>query len=239
MSSWLTSRRASQRCATRVRQPNSERALGATCPLLLLTGWRSLSPAPGARVKKSIRAVHRVDKDTSGLVVFARTPLAQRELSKQFRAHVVERRYLAIVRGKAKSQRISSYLVDDRGDGRRGSATQSGAGKHAVTHVRVVEDLGDYTLVECRLETGRTHQVRIHLGEAGTPICGERVYDRPTHGRPVLPDQSDITRTALHAATLGFRHPRTGRKMQWTSPIPEDMAVAIQRIRRLQQRPEP
>jgi 23S rRNA pseudouridine1911/1915/1917 synthase len=183
--------------------------------------------------KKPIRSVHRVDKDTSGLVVFAQTPLAQRELSKQFRAHAVERRYLAIVRGKAKSQRISSYLVDDRGDGRRGTATESGAGKHAVTHVRVVEDLGDYTLVECRLETGRTHQVRIHLGEAGTPICGERVYDRPTHGRPI-PDQSGITRVALHATSLGFRHPRTGRKMQWTSPAPKDMAGVIQRIRKLE-----
>jgi 23S rRNA pseudouridine1911/1915/1917 synthase len=199
-----------------------------------LADWLEEAIARTNSPSKAIRPVHRVDKDTSGLVVFALTPLAQRELSKQFRAHVVERRYLAIVRGKAKSQRISSYLVDDRGDGRRGSATESGAGKQAVTHIGVVEDLGDYTLVECRLETGRTHQVRIHLGEAGTPICGERVYDRPTHGRPI-PDQSGMTRVALHAATLGFRHPRTGRKMQWASPLPKDMATALQGIRKLEQ----
>src|SRR5207244_4334096 len=120
-----------------------------------------------------------------------------------FRAHSVERCYLAIVRGRARPQRIESWLVRDRGDGRRGSAPKPGEGQRAVTHVHLVEELGGYTLVECRLETGRTHQVRIHLGEAGTPICGDHVYDRPLHGRP-LPDASGMTRIALHAATLGF-----------------------------------
>src|SRR6185369_6780768 len=105
--------------------------------------------------------------------------------------------------GQAKPGRIESHLVRDRGDGRRGSGKEPRAGERAVTHVRIVEEMGDYTLVECSLETGRTHQVRIHLGEAGTPLCGERVYDRPPHGRP-LPDESGAARVTLHAASLGF-----------------------------------
>jgi 23S rRNA pseudouridine1911/1915/1917 synthase len=178
-----------------------------------------------------VRAVHRLDKETSGLVVFARTVAAERHLGRQFRAHTVERCYRAIVRGRARSQRIESCLVHDRGDGRRGSSPTPGEGQHAVTHVRVVEKLGGYTLVECRLETGRTHQVRIHLGEAGTPICGDHVYDRPLHGRP-LPDGSGMSRIALHAATLGFTHPATGKRMHWTTPLPEDMEALLRKFRK-------
>jgi 23S rRNA pseudouridine1911/1915/1917 synthase len=103
--------------------------------------------------------------------------------------------------------------------------------QRAVTHVRVVEELGDFTLVECRLETGRTHQVRIHLGEAGTPLCGERIYDRPRGGRP-LPDTSGAARPLLHAAKLGFLHPGTGEKMTYSSPLPKDMAALLARLRR-------
>jgi 23S rRNA pseudouridine1911/1915/1917 synthase len=177
-----------------------------------------------------VRAVHRLDKETSGLVVFARTVAAERNLGEQFRAHRVERCYLAIVRGEARSQRIESWLVRDRGDGRRGSGPQTGMGQRAVTNVRVVETYRGYALVECRLETGRTHQVRIHLGEAGTPICGDHVYDRPLHGRP-LPDGSGIARIALHAATLGFRHPGTGKRIKWKSQLPPDMAALLRRLR--------
>jgi 23S rRNA pseudouridine1911/1915/1917 synthase len=230
---------------TTMRHPNEAAEFGARAqrflPATLADELRNHMAANRQEQNPSIRAVHRVDRDTSGLVVFARTPLAQGDLAEQFRAHTVERRYVALVRGRAKSQRIESNLAEDRGDGRRGSTKEPGAGKRAVTHVRTIEDLGDHTLVECRLETGRTHQVRIHLGEAGTPICGERVYDRPLHGRPV-PDGSGMARTALHAATLGFKHPRTGERMQWTSAIPEDMAAAIKRIRRTgpaaEQKPE-
>ncbi len=177
-----------------------------------------------------LRAVHRLDKDTSGLVVFARTPEAERHLGRQFRAHSIERRYLAVVRGRTRPEKIDTWLVGDRGDGRRGSSTQSGVGQRAITHVRIVEDLGDFTLIECRLETGRTHQVRIHLGEAGTPLCGERIYDRPLHGRP-LPDASRAPRLALHAARLEFDHPTTDRRMMWTSPLPEDLARLVRRLR--------
>jgi 23S rRNA pseudouridine1911/1915/1917 synthase len=178
-----------------------------------------------------VRAVHRLDKETSGLVVFARTPEAERHLGRHLRAHTAERVYQAVVRGRAREGRIESWLVRDRGDGRRGSAPRPGEGQRAVTHVRVLEELGGYTLVECRLETGRTHQVRIHLGEAGTPLCGERVYDRPVHGRP-LPDGSGAPRVALHAAVLGFEHPTTGRRLRWASPLPADLARLVARLRR-------
>ena len=178
-----------------------------------------------------MRAVHRLDKDTSGLVVFARTVEAERHLGQQFRAHTIERQYLAVVRGQAQPGRIESWLVRDRGDGRRGSSAAPGEGQRAITNVDVVEALGDYTLVECRLETGRTHQVRIHLGETGTPLCGERIYDRPLHGKP-LPDGSGIRRVALHAALLGFQHPATGERRRWTSRLPKDMFDLVKRLRR-------
>jgi 23S rRNA pseudouridine1911/1915/1917 synthase len=177
-----------------------------------------------------IRAVHRLDKETSGLVVLALTPQAERNLGLQFRAHSIERRYLALVRGQAKDERIESHLVIDRGDGRRGSTPGQNEGQRAVTHVRLVEDLGDYSLVECRLETGRTHQVRIHLGERGTPLCGERIYDRPLHGKP-MPDRSGSQRPALHAAFLAITHPATGKRLSWTSPLPADMKEFRKRLR--------
>jgi 23S rRNA pseudouridine1911/1915/1917 synthase len=177
-----------------------------------------------------LRAVHRLDKDTSGLVVFARTPEAERHLGRQFRTHSIERRYLAVTRGRAKPGKIETWLIRDRGDGRRGSSTEPG-GQRAITYIRLLEDLGDFTLIECRLETGRTHQVRIHLGEVGTPLCGERVYDRPIHGRP-LPDLSQAPRLALHAARLEIDHPTSGRRMIWTSPLPEDLALMVRRLRK-------
>lgn len=186
---------------------------------------------PGLIGGGKVRAVHRLDKDTSGLVVFARTVAAERRLGCQFRAHSVERRYLAIVRGRAQPGRYESWLVRDRGDGRRGSSSRAGEGQRAVTRVGVVEDLGGYALVECRLETGRTHQVRIHLAEAGTPICGDHVYDRPLHGRPV-PDASGMSRIALHAAELGFAHPTTGKHLRWSSPLPGDMQALLHRLRK-------
>jgi 23S rRNA pseudouridine1911/1915/1917 synthase len=180
---------------------------------------------------KPVLAVHRLDRDTSGLVVFARTKEAEKNLGKQFRAHTIARKYLAIVRGKAELGRIESWLVRDRGDGRRGSTTEAGTGQKAITHVQVVEELGEFTLVECRLETGRTHQVRIHLGEKGTPICGETTYDRTLHGSPV-PDESGAERLALHAAILGLHHPETGEWQEWQSALPEDLQGLLQRLRK-------
>jgi 23S rRNA pseudouridine1911/1915/1917 synthase len=182
---------------------------------------------PGKRYR--VWAIHRLDKDTSGLVVFALTKEAERHLGREFRAHTIERRYLALVRGRARPARIESYIARDRGDHRRGSTPDPSRGQRAVTHVRVVQELGDFTLVECRLETGRTHQVRIHLAESGTPICGERVYDRPLHGKP-LPDDSGAPRLALHAAYLAFDQPATGKRMAWDSPLPGDLAALVKRL---------
>ena len=179
----------------------------------------------------SIRAVHRLDRDTSGLMVFARSAEAERRLVQMFRKHDLHRAYLAIVHGHVEAQTIESYLIRDRGDGLRGSSKHSGQGQHAVTHVRPLEDLGGYSLVECRLETGRTHQIRIHLAEAGHMVCGEKVYVQQLHGKP-LKDRSGATRQALHAAELGFPHPFTGQRLEFQMPLPPDMERLLERLRK-------
>jgi 23S rRNA pseudouridine1911/1915/1917 synthase len=171
-----------------------------------------------------------LDKETSGLVVFARTVTAERGLGKQFHRHTVVRRYLAIIPGKMAAQTITTWLVRDRGDGRRGSTAVSGTGKQAVTHVEEVEQLPGYTLLCCRLETGRTHQIRIHLAELGHPVCGEEVYNRQA-GAPPWPDESAAPRLALHAAELGFTHPVTGAALHWTMPLPADLDAFLKRLR--------
>lgn len=176
-----------------------------------------------------LRVVHRLDKDTSGLVVFARSVQAERELGRQFKAHTVIRRYIAIVNGSVRPQTFSSWLVRDRGDGRRGSGPES-TGKHAVTHVDVLEKLPHHTVLACQLETGRTHQIRIHLAEAGHPVCGESVYNRRADGS-VIPDESGAPRLALHAVELGFVHPASGKEMAWTMPPPPDLDRLLDRLR--------
>jgi 23S rRNA pseudouridine1911/1915/1917 synthase len=218
---------------TTVRHAGEVDALGPRARKHLPPSLVDLLPAvlkaEGHASHGRLRAVHRLDKETSGLVVLARTPEAERHLGKQFRAHTVGRHYLALVRGQARDERIESFLVRDRGDGRRGSGPAD-QGQHAVTQVRVVETLGDFTLVECRLETGRTHQVRIHLGEHGWPLCGERIYDRPLHGSP-LPDTSGANRPMLHAASLAVDHPRTRKRLEWHEKPPQDMKELLKKLR--------
>jgi 23S rRNA pseudouridine1911/1915/1917 synthase len=176
-----------------------------------------------------VRPVHRIDRETSGLVVFARTVPAERILAEQFRAHTTHRRYLALCAGRVGAGTIRTNLVRDRGDGRRGSSGTD-EGKHAVTHVRPLEHFGEaYTLVECRLETGRTHQIRIHLSEIGHPVCGERVYTPPRAARAV--DGTAAARVMLHAAELGFVHPASGLELTFTSPLPADMRRLLERLR--------
>ncbi|MEZ4223669.1 MAG: RluA family pseudouridine synthase [Polyangiaceae bacterium] len=167
--------------------------------------------------------VQRLDKFTSGCMVLARSVSAKRELQSQFRAHTVDRRYLAIVSGAMRSQTLRSRLIRDRGDGRRGSASDARSGQLAITHVRALEYLDDATLIECRLETGRTHQIRIHCAEAGHPLLGEKVY-APAASAGDLRQQ-------LHAAELGFRHPHTHRLLSFSVPLPEDMNATLTRLR--------
>jgi len=171
--------------------------------------------------------VHRLDKETSGLVVFSRTLVAKRHLKHQFRFHTTHRRYVALAHGSVKPGRIESRLVDDRGDGRRGSTENPRIGKPAVTHVRVLESLPGASLVECRLETGRTHQIRIHLAERGWPIFGERVYGRPAPER-----QNDASRLMLHARELGFVHPDSEEQLSFTAPLPADFEDELRKRRK-------
>lgn len=177
-----------------------------------------------------LRIVHRLDKETSGLLAFARSPLGERVLGMQFRKHTVVRRYLTVVLGKFAARSITSNLIRDRGDGRRGSTTFAKVGKTATTHIAVEENLNGYTLLSCRLETGRTHQIRIHLSEAGHPVCGDRVYCRKPDGTEVA-DKSGAMRLALHAAEFGFEHPVSGLHLHWTMPVPADMQQLIERWR--------
>jgi 23S rRNA pseudouridine1911/1915/1917 synthase len=189
----------------------------------------------------TLRAVQRLDKETSGLVVFARSVAAQRRLQEQFGSHAVERRYLAIAHGEVQAATHDTLLVPDRGDGLRGSwgvfrpargapPTPPPSARRAVTHVAVVERLRGATLVSCALTTGRQHQIRIHLAEAGHPLVGETVYVRDDlrDGRgPFLP----APRPMLHAAVLGFAHPRSGRPLRFEAPPPADFAAVLARLR--------
>jgi 23S rRNA pseudouridine1911/1915/1917 synthase len=180
--------------------------------------------------RPKLRIVHRLDKETSGLVVFARTVPAERGLGVQFKDHTVTRRYYALAVGNVKSQTHKSSLVRDRGDGRRGSTKSTSLGKTAITHIETVEKFRGFTLVSCRLETGRTHQIRIHLAESGHPVCGEQVYNRPLNGAAHF-DASGTPRLFLHATELGFQHPITGEAMHWDQPLPPDLVGTIERLR--------
>ncbi len=177
-----------------------------------------------------VRLVHRLDRDTSGVMVLATSAEAERLLVRMFGKHAIHRVYHAIAQGRVEEQTLESYLVRDRGDRRRGSTTLPKVGQRAVTHVRPLEYLDGYTLVECRLETGRTHQIRIHLAEAGHPLCGEKVYNQPLFKKRI-DDASGAQRQALHAAELGFAHPITGQEMMFTTPLPADMEKLLEKLR--------
>lgn len=186
--------------------------------------WRQKRRRPSPLYK-----VHRIDKPTSGLLVYARTELARRELFKRFRAHDVERSYRLVAHGDVATGTIDRPLVKDRGDGLRGVARLPGTGKRAVTHVVALERLRGATLCEARLETGRTHQIRVHLAEAGHPLVGEEVYVRDFRaaGRPLI----ESPRLLLHAATLGFDHPVSGERLRFEAPLPGDFVAVLDRLR--------
>jgi 23S rRNA pseudouridine1911/1915/1917 synthase len=186
-------------------------------------------------VGSELGIVHRIDVDTTGLLVFTRNLAAKRHLAQQFRAHTVHRRYLALAHGCVLDARLESLLLRDRGDGLRGSyghfkrprGPAPKDAQRAVTHVRRLAQLRGASLVECALETGRQHQIRIHLSEAGHPLVGERVYVRDYAGPRI-----EAARPMLHAQELGFVHPRTGRDLRFTVDPPEDFASLRLRLSR-------
>ncbi|MDA0835045.1 MAG: RluA family pseudouridine synthase [Planctomycetota bacterium] len=195
---------------------------------LSLGGMRK--PRPESKSSR-IRPVHRLDRETSGVMVFARSPAAESKLVEMFRNHDLTRVYRAVIWGHIEEQTIESNLVADRGDGRRGSAKPQAEGQLAITHVRPVETIGEYSIVECQLETGRTHQIRIHLSEQGHPVCGDRVY-RFAYESPPIPDHSTAPRVALHAARLKFLHPVTGEELDFEAGWPDDLFNFVQRLRK-------
>lgn len=168
--------------------------------------------------------VHRIDKDTSGLLMVAKNDKAHLSLAKQLQEHTVERRYIALVNGLFPHEMgtIDAPIGRDSQDRKKMSVTFENS-KHAVTHFVVLEAFKQHSLVECKLETGRTHQIRVHMQYIGHPIVGD-----PKYGKG---DRLGLEGQALHAGVLGFEHPRTGEYLSFTSPIPEDMEFVLQNLR--------
>ncbi|TAK52806.1 MAG: RluA family pseudouridine synthase [Betaproteobacteria bacterium] len=169
--------------------------------------------------------VHRLDKDTSGLLVVARNVTAQAKLAEQLAARTVRRVYLALVHGDPPAQGTIDAPIG-RDTRARTRMAVTGRGKEARTRYRVLERFGHAALVECRLETGRTHQIRVHFQHIRHPLVGDRVYQRGTRQGLSLPRQ------ALHAAELELVHPRSGKTLVWRSPLPRDMARLLAGLRR-------
>ncbi len=172
-----------------------------------------------------LAVVHRLDKVTSGVMVFARNQTAQLALKEQFRAHTTGRYYLAVTHGAVNEGTLHFRLVRNRGDGLRGVTTDPNLGRHSVTHVAVKERLSRCTLVECRLETGRTHQIRIHLAHIGHPVVGDTLYGRSA------PAAQPASRTMLHAAFLSFMHPAQRKRLEFAQPPPDDFDAVLQHER--------
>ena len=175
--------------------------------------------------------VHRIDKDTSGLLVVAKSDAAHEGLSRQFADHSLERAYIAVCAGhpKPSAGTINERLGRSDGDRKKMAVLpkDSSRGKHAITHYRLLDAMDYCSLIECRLETGRTHQVRVHLASIGHPLVGDPVYGRdPAPLRPLL-KRLAFTRQALHAAVLGFIHPVTGLRLSFSSELPQDMRELI------------
>ncbi len=167
--------------------------------------------------------VHRLDKDTSGLLVVAKTLRAQTDLVRQLQAHTVKRIYLAVVRGSVShAGEIEAPVGRDPHSRTRMAVVDSG--RFALTRYKVVRKFADATLLECSLSTGRTHQIRVHLQSVGHPLLGDPVYGGSGRRRNA---DTRIRRQALHAARLGFLHPATGDARQFAAPLPEDMEALL------------
>jgi len=191
--------------------------------------------ARNSKLKKqsNVSVVHRIDRSTSGLIMFARSAVARESLKKQLFEHSTHRVYLALCHGAITSQTITSHILDDRGDGLRGSSENAHdgkvrrkqAGKKSTTCVEVLQELNNATYVSCKLTTGRTHQIRIHLSEAGHPLVGERMYLR-NFKKPLI----EANRHMLHAAELGFYHPVLKKQLTFKQDLPQDMATMLQKL---------
>ena len=189
--------------------------------------------------------VHRIDKDTSGLLVVAKTDAAHAHLAAQFARHDLEREYVALVWGAPNppAGRVETNLGRDPRDRKRVAVVPEGRGKRAVTHYETVEAFAHTALVRFRLETGRTHQIRAHALALGHPLLGDATYGGDTIRRgPVTAGRKAffanvfklLPRQALHARTLGFRHPRDGRFVRFEAPLPADFQAALDRLREVE-----
>jgi 23S rRNA pseudouridine1911/1915/1917 synthase len=195
---------------------------GGTLVNALLHHCENLSGIGGVR-RPGI--VHRLDKGTSGLLVAAKNDLAHNALARQFKEHTIEREYLALVRGEPGAQRGSvDAAIGRHPSDRKRFSTRARRGRMAVTHWAVERRLRDLTLLRLRLETGRTHQIRVHLASIGLPVLGDPVYG----GGKQIARELGLRRQALHAVQLGFDHPRTGERLRFSSRIPEDLAGVIE-----------
>lgn len=171
--------------------------------------------------------VHRIDKNTSGLLMVAKNDMAHRSLAAQLKAKTNKREYVALVHGVIKENQGTIDAPLGRSLKDRKKQTVVADGRHAVTHFRVLERFRHYTLVACRLETGRTHQIRVHMKYIGHPLAGDPLYGP----RKTLPGNGQY----LHARLLGFKHPRTGKQMTFTAPLPEYFSKMLEHLRRTDQ----
>ena len=169
--------------------------------------------------------VHRIDKGTSGLIVAAKTDRAHEGLARQFAAHSIDRRYRAIVAGlpNPTAGSVDAPLARSPYDRKKIAVVRAERGKRAVTHYRLIQVLRQAALVECRLETGRTHQVRVHMASIGNPLLGDPVYGRPGPAHRTVLKELAFNRQALHAAHLGFVHPINSETLAFDSELPADM----------------
>lgn len=203
-----------------------------------------ISQGPDAEDERMGILVHRIDMDTSGLLVVAKNDESQLALARQFFVHSTDRRYVAIVWGNLKEDEgtITGNIGRDPNDRMRFKVFPDGEhGKHAVTHYKVLERFGYVTVVECRLETGRTHQIRVHFSHIGHPLFNDERYGGSEiregtiyakYRQFILNCFKILPRQALHAAMLGFIHPKTKEHLIFESPLPEDMQALIEKWRK-------